>query len=265
MELYVKNTGSDQYSFADGKVIIPPESNTKISSYYWFPLILDIEFIKNLRNSNLSVSDGVTEYKYPDSEIFLRQLINSDNIPNRDVDGAMITRNKAAQKGWTFCSLSFEFSTARLSDSLYSKNYDGTNRDFITLKAYDENDNEVTEPGALGVNYTTICKTIIDFEPPYDYEIIGGDLRTLSEISSDMRLWIIAVPDIPANMGGSKVMGGGINLRYLAPGNVWSVDGRVSKYAVYHPVLHTNKIRILLKYPPGVAENLQVIVQIYKL
>lgn len=176
-----------------------------------------------------------------------------------DTDGAQIVRNKAAKKGWTFGSLPFEFETARLSDSLFSQDSLGNNRTFITLKAYNALNQEVTDPA----DYATITKTVVDFEPPYDYEIIGGDLRTLTSIDQDIRLWIVAAPDIPAPTG-SKEMGGGINLKYLSPGNVWSVDGRVTKYATYNPVYHTSKIRLVFKYPAGCNEALQVIIQLYR-
>lgn len=185
------------------------------------------------------------------------------NISQTDTDGAQLVRNKAARKGWTFCSLPFEFETARLNDTLYSKDSAGNSRSFITLKAYDGSNVEVTTPGLLNTNLATIEKTVIDFEPPYDIEIIGGDIRTLTTISSDMRLWVIAVPDIPAPTG-SKEMGGGINLKYLSPQNIWSIDGRVTKFAAYNATYHTNKIRMIIKYPPGVNESLLVVVQMYR-
>lgn len=181
-----------------------------------------------------------------------------------DTDGASITRNKAAKKGWTYCSLPFEFQTSRLSDTLFSQDSTGTSRSFITMKVYDNTDTEVTTAGLLNANYATIVKTVVDFEPPYDFEIIGGVLRTLTSISADIRLWIVAVPDIPANMGGSKEMGGGINLRYLAPGNEFAVDGRVTKFAAYSATYHTNKIRLIFKYPAGTNESLQTVVELYK-
>lgn len=189
--------------------------------------------------------------------------LGNNPLTQLDSDGAQIVRNKAAKKGWTFCSLPFEFETARLSDTLYSKDSSDVSRTFITMKAYNASDVEVTTPGLLNANLATIVKTVIDFEPPFDYEIIGGDLRTLTTISADMRLWIIAAPDIAAP-NGSKEMGGGINFRYLSPDNVFSVDGRVSKYATYHPTLHTNKIRLILKYPAGTNENILVVIQLYK-
>lgn len=187
------------------------------------------------------------------------------NMPlyQSDTDGAQIVRNKAARKGWTYCSLPFEFETSRLSDTLFSQDSAGNNRTFITMKSYDVNNVEVTTAGLLNGNYGTIVKTIVDFEPPYDFEIVGGEMRTLTTINVDMRLWIIAVPDIPAP-NGSKEMGGGINLRYLSPGNVFAVDGRVTKYATYNATFHTNKIRMIFKYPAGTNEGLQVVVELYR-
>jgi len=121
-----------------------------------------------------------------------------------DVDGAQIVRIKAAKKGWTYQALSMEFSTSALSSSLYCKDSSGTDVSGISLKAYNGSNVEVTVPGVLNANLGTITKTVIDFEPTHDYEIIGGNLRTTTDIVSDMRLWIVAVPDIPANMGGSR-------------------------------------------------------------
>jgi hypothetical protein len=190
--------------------------------------------------------------------------LGNQALSQNDTDGAAIVRNKAAKKGWTFCSLPFEFETSRRSDHLYAKDYQGNDRSFISLKIYDADNNEITTDGIANINWDSAVKTVIDFEPPYDYEVIGGDIRTLTSISSDVRLWLVAAPDIAAPTG-SKEMGGGINLRYLAPGNVWSVDGRVTKYATYNATYHTGKIRLILKYPAGTNESLQVIVQFYKL
>jgi hypothetical protein len=212
------------------------------------------------KNSNADQTDFETNYKAAAFTTFSQF----------DTDGASIVRNKAAKRGWTFCSLPIEFQTSRLatgntsgSDDMYSKDSAGTTRSFISLKIYDNSDVEITTPGVLNANYANAVKTVIDFEPPYDYEVIGGDIRTLTTISNDIRLWIIAVPDIAAPTG-SKEMGGGVNLKYLAPGNVWSVDGRVTKFATYNATYHTNKLRMVLKYPAGTNENLQVIIQMYK-
>lgn len=181
----------------------------------------------------------------------------------RDSDGASVARPKAAKTGWTYAAIPVEFQTARLSDSIYSKLADGTDRAGTTLKAYNGTI-EVTTAGLLNANYATIDKTVVDIELPYDFEIIGGSLRTTSDLTSDIRLWIIAVPDIPAGSGGSKEMSGGVNLNFLAPNNEYKVDGRVAKYMTYNATYHTNKLRFIFKYDAGVNKAISLVLELYR-
>lgn len=181
-----------------------------------------------------------------------------------DTDGAQIVRTKAAKKGWTYSATSIEFTTSDLSSSVYCKDNEGNDVAGISLKSYNGSNVEVTVPGLLNVNLGTITKTVLDFEPPFDYEIIGGNIRTVSSIASDMRLWIVAVPDIPSGSGGSKEMATCVNLKYLTPGNVYEVDGRVSKYLAYDATYHTNKLRFILKYPAGTTETLALTLEYYR-
>lgn len=183
-----------------------------------------------------------------------------------DTDGAQIVRHKAAKSGWTFSAMSMEFATSALqADCLHCKKADGTDISGVSIKIYNNSDTEITTKGVLDANLATAVKTVLDFEPPYDYELIGGSLRTETTISNDVRLWIVAVPDIAAASGGSKEMASGINLRYLTPGNVYDVDGRVSKYLTYSATYHTNKLRFIFKYPAGTSEALSIVLEHYKL
>jgi hypothetical protein len=183
-----------------------------------------------------------------------------------DTDGAQIVRQKAAKRGWTFAAIPVEFCTSRLQsdETFYSKTSDGVNRAGISLKIYNADNVEITTQGLLNANLNTAVKTVIDFEPTYDIEIIGGVLRTISEISADIRLWIIVVPDVPAMFGGSREIGGGVNLNYLVPSNTVAVDGRVSKTLKYDAVFHTNKVRFIFKYPAGTAENMMLTIDLYR-
>lgn len=183
-----------------------------------------------------------------------------------DNDGAQIVRIKAAKRGWTFAAVPIQFITSEI-DSLYSKLSDGTNRQGITLKFYNQQGSEITTEGLLQINETTIIRTVIDFEPNYDYEIIGGTLRVDSVIGStqDCRLWITAVPDIPAASGGSKEMAGGINLKFLSPDNSFYLDGRVSKTLVYDPVYKTNKIRFIFEHTAGLKLPVQIVIDMYRM
>jgi len=182
-----------------------------------------------------------------------------------DSDGAQIVRVKAAKRGWSYSAIPIELTTSSISGVFYSKMADGTDRQGITVKSYNSNLEEVTTTGEANINLASITRTVVDFEPPFDYEIIGGALRTLTNIDVDMRLWIIAVPDVPLNSGGSKEMASGINLRYLAPTNVYDVDGRVSKFLAYNATYHTNKLRFIFTYPAGTTETLNLTLELFKL
>lgn len=181
-----------------------------------------------------------------------------------DTDGAQIVRMKAAKKGWSFWAVPIEITTSTLGGSLYCKNSLDVDIPGITCKIYNGSDVEITTAGLLNANLNTCVKTVIDFEPAFDFEIIGGALRINSNPSADVRLWIIGAPDIPAIAGGSKEFASGINLKFLGPDSEFSVDGRVTKFIQYHPSLHTGKVRILLKHPAGTQVNMQFAIHIYR-
>lgn len=181
-----------------------------------------------------------------------------------DTDGAQIVRMKAAKKGWSFWACPIEVTTSTIGGSLYCKNSLDVDVPGVTCKIYNESNVEITTPGLLNANLNTCVKTVIDFEPAFDYEIIGGALRINSNPSQDVRLWIIGAPDIPAIYGGSKEFASGINLKFLGPDSEFSVDGRVTKFIQYNSSDHRGKIRILLKHPAGVQVNMQFAVHVYR-
>lgn len=191
---------------------------------------------------------------------------NSGNIMNQlDTDNAMIVRTKAAKKGWSFWAVPIEVTTALLSDNLYCKDYTGADIQGLTYKIYDSDNVEITTPGLLDINLGTCVKTVVDFEPQFDYEMIGGSLRINNNPATDVRLWIVGAPDIPAIYGGSKEFASGINLKFMAPDSSFEVDGRVTKYISYSSVNHSGKLRLILKHSPGTKINMQFIIHLYRL
>lgn len=176
-----------------------------------------------------------------------------------DTDGAFITRPKAAKAGWAFDAIPIEVTTSKLN-SWESKLVDGTNRSGITSKIYNGMGDEIT----LSLLETTAVKTIVDFEPPYDYEVIGGQVQQNSKPLTNIRVWVTAVPDVPAGSGGSKEMVGGINLKFLDPADKIEADGRVSKYMTYNATYHTNKLRLTFKYDVGVQHDILIIFEVFK-
>lgn len=199
-----------------------------------------------------------------DFENNYKALSNQSVLNQFDTDGAQIVRVKAAKRGWSFWAIPIEFTTSTIGGSMFCQFSDGTNIPGITCKIYDNSDTEITTPGTLNANLNTCVKTVIDFEPPFDYEIIGGDLRINSNPSQDIRLWIIGAPDIPTGSGGSKEFASGVNLKFMAPDASFDVDGRVTKALTYNASTHQGKMRILLKHPAGTQVNMQIVVQIYR-
>lgn len=190
--------------------------------------------------------------------------LGNTTLSQIDTDGAQIVRIKAAKRGWSFWSVPIEIVTSTLGATLFCQDSLGVAIPWITAKIYDGSDVEITTAGLLNANLNTCVKTVIDFEPPFNFEIIGGSLRINSNPSQDVRLWIVAAPDIPVGSGGSKEFGSGINLKFLAADNSWDIDGRVAKAVTYDPIYHSGKIRILLKHPAGLQVNLMFVVQLFR-
>jgi hypothetical protein len=182
------------------------------------------------------------------------------SVDNVDIDGATISRPKAAKAGWTYHLTAPEFSTSTI-DSLYHKDVAGTDLNQCTVKYYDASNTELTTQGSCD---TDCIKTVFSFEPQFDYEIIGGTIKTVGAVSVDVRCWVVAVPDIPAAYGGSKVMVQGVNLKFIDPNNGIEADGRASKFMTYSPTLHTSKIQLIIKHPAGHKEGIMMAFEIYK-
>lgn len=264
MNLILVNNSSSAYSYLGGTVVVPASGSLEVSPDYWFSLYSDVIFLKDIRLNNLLIGDGISTFSMPQSEAHIQYLNTSFNYNNKDIDGAMIVRIKAAKKGWSFWAVPVEITTSTLG-TIYCKTSDGTDIPWVNCKIYNGSNQEITTPGLLDANLATCVKTVIDFEPTFDFEIIGGALRINSNPSQDIRLWIVGAPDIPAQYGGSKEFASGINLKFLAPDSSFDIDGRVTKYLVYNPVTHQGKMRVILKHPAGIQVNMQIVIHIYRL
>lgn len=182
-----------------------------------------------------------------------------------DIDGIPFMRLKASKKGWSFWALPIEINTSLLSGNLFCKDSNGVDIPGITVKIYDAQGVEITVPGLANINLSLCTKTVIDFEPAFDYEMIGGSLRINSNPAQDVRLWIVGAPDIPAIYGGSKEFASGVNLKFLAPDSSFEIDGRVTKYVTYNATDHRGKLRVILKHPAGLSLNCQILIHTYRL
>lgn len=224
-------------------------------------------------NYHVFAVDGLVHYvcvipkdSGPDQTDFETNYKNSaySSFSQFDTDGAEIVRIKAAKKGWSFWAVPVEITTSTLA-TMYCKDSAGTDISWVNCKIYNGSNVEITTPGLLDVNLGTCVKTVVDFEPTFDFEIIGGALRINSNPTQDVRLWIVGAPDIPAIYGGSKEFASGINLKFLAPDSSFEIDGRVTKFLSYNATTHQGKMRIILKHPAGLQVNMQIVIHIYRL
>lgn len=179
----------------------------------------------------------------------------------KDSDGSPLQRIKITTAGWNFQLHGVEFTTSKL-DSIFSKKDNGSDFGFTTIKCYDANNVLLQTQDDCDIG---AVKTIIDWEPNHDYEIIGGMFKQHTVPSTDVRLWVVGVPDVPAIYGGSKLFTSNINLKFLGLEEGIKADGRSSKYLTYNAINHTNKLRIILKHDTGIKHDIHLILEIFKI
>lgn len=179
-----------------------------------------------------------------------------------DTDYAPLYRLKITPSGWVYQLHAIEFATSTLN-SIYNKDKDGNDLGFTTIKFYDNEGVELTDQEDID---TDCVKTVVNWEPTFDYDIIGGVVKQSSLPSDNVRVWIIGVPDIPAGSGGSKMfLTGGVNLKYMGLEDV-KVDGRTPKRLSYNATYHTNKLQIVVKTDtPGTKHNISLLLDIFRI
>lgn len=255
MAKIIKNIDVVEHTYA-GQTIAAGGSYT-IQSGEHFKWTASDALVVDITDGKAQVNDGVSDISGIAAQI--NYLLDQD-VSTKDADGSVIIRPKAAKAGWTYHLTAPEFTTSKV-DSLYHKDVAGTDLSQCTVKYYDASNVELTTQGTCD---TDCVKTVFSFEPPFDYEIIGGTVKTIGAVSVDVRAWVIAVPDISAANGGSKVMVQNVNLKFIDPNNGIEADGRASKYMVYNATYHTNKLQLILKHPAGHKEDIMMAFEIYK-
>lgn len=185
---------------------------------------------------------------------------NKTLIP-KDLESSALIRNKVSPIGWTYQHHSFEFSTSTIG-SLNHKKFDLTDFGFCTLKFYkDESGTECTDQTDAD---STCIKTVIDWEPTHDFELIGGVANWESVLNSEVFLWVVGVPNIPYAYGGTKEMISNCSLKHFLNREI-GIDGRATKRLNYSASYHTNKLRFIFRHPAGFKFNPQINMEFYKL
>ena len=125
---------------------------------------------------------------------------------------------------------------------------------YVSIKLFD-GDNETEDASQAN-------KTVLDFEPPFDYEIYGGGIQSLKDMVNDFYVSAIILPHVPSNFGGSVY-----NIRnklLIQPREDVFRGGFGAVELLYDNNLHTNCIRIIVNHDRGIKNKFQLELQYYK-
>jgi hypothetical protein len=197
-----------------------------------------------------------TEAPSKDDAILL--CAGSNLIAPRAADGRPDFRMTAANKARNFNLRIFSF-VAGDSSTLSNQDANFNALSDITMTCYDVSGDVTTDP-------TAAVKTVLDLEPSFNYEIIGGWINTPTSLfgGTTGEWWIsaVGVPDIPLAYGGSINFVYPANLELVSTNQIVS-DGRASQYLTYNPTYHTNKLRWIVKHPTSAGLRIQIYVETF--
>lgn len=178
---------------------------------------------------------------------------------NTTIDGRLTIRNTTASKCHNFSLRVFSFTFGDPSTLKNLRPSDFSPLSDVTMTCYDSG-------GAVTTDPTQAVKTVLDFEPTYNYEVIGGwvDLPSGLIGGTTGSYWVscIGVPDIPSAYGGSIPFVYPVNLEHAFTQKVVS-DGRATQYLTYDPVHHTSKLRWIFLHPVSSGFGLQIYVETF--
>ena len=183
-------------------------------------------------------------------------------IEPRDSDNSRIVRPKTTKTGWHYEPRSLDFLTSKYN-SLYNRKHDGntiadgTDYGDAHMKFYNASGNELSYQQAgfeseteaeFQTRLTSGCvKTIVNWQPTYDMDIIGGIVMIKNPPTSDAYMWSIAAPQLAEQYGGQvPFAAGGWNLSFMGDTDKLIVNGRGSKTVQYDPVYNTNEFSLII-------------------
>ena len=189
-----------------------------------------------------------------DFEASFRASANRTLDP-RASDGRLTVRDSTANRMANFKLRAISFITASTTGLHNVSPITDADYGDVAVKLYDA-------AGALTTNESLAVKTVVDFEPHYDYEIIGGFIDLPSTLKDGTtNQWFISavgVPDYPPAYFGQVDFVSEVNLEAVTNQRVIS-DGRAVSYMPYNyggnP--HTNLLRFTVKHPAGAQLRFQ--------
>lgn len=182
--------------------------------------------------------------------------------PLQTADGRLAIRNTTANRTQNFKLRAVTFYSADRGNVHNVSPITGSDYGDISVKLYNADGAEL----APGDDVSLAVKTVLDFDPTYSYEIIGGYVDLPDDLkggtTDQWYLAAIGVPDYPPAYFGQIDFLSEVNLEAATTTRVVS-DGRAVSYLphAYGGAPHTNRLRFILKYPPGVRKRFAIYIE----
>ena len=177
-----------------------------------------------------------------------------------DVDGDKQFRIKEASKGWHLQPHFVNLQTSCIGQTLGEFDKDLVALGWSTLEYY-KLVSDVLTATTDEADRDLVVATVLEFAPPYDYEIKSGEIKVLKTPTDLCCLFPISSPDIAAPAGSKMFATGGIDLRFLQDGETEKLESQSSKFLPYKytglPDGWTNKIQLYIRHHPGIKVDLQ--------
>lgn len=192
--------------------------------------------------------------------------LKDELIPMNPETGGAIFSPKYAPTGWTQQMFETEFKTST-PNSIHEKDWTNTDIGWTSLKFYDANETELTDPSDID---TLTTRTDMEWMPTIDYMIKGGMIGQIESPTQPVYVWVLAAVLSPANGGPQACFSeGGINMEYQDARTKTGLDGVSGTILYYtHPQLGsgagTNKLVFVVRHPAGYKHRLQAIFDIFR-
>ena len=225
----------------------------------------DSSFVADVNTQDAVINNGVSDFTVITEA--LDYLYKDDYNPVEiDLDKRQIVRAATTYKGWRYIAHPLEITTASLS-GVFENDWTGTNRNNCTIQFYDDTDTEITS--GLQTDLDSNCvKTIVTFAPSFDLDIIGGNVHQHITPTLNTRLWVIAgATDLKHLPGTVKEFVGGINFKFILPGDKIETDGRASarlNVTTEGVPTPTNKMQYIITHPVGYQHELMIVVEYFR-
>ena len=171
-----------------------------------------------------------------------------------DSDNAKLSRLKITKTGWGFQCNTVEFTTSKLS-SVYHKKADGTDWGYCTIKFYDDEDTELTDQNDID---SDCVKTIMQWKPTVDIEVIGGGIFQTSAPTSATRAWFYHP------VSGHEFCTGGIDLQCVGTTVPFGIDGRAPKLLPYVAGQDYGTLKMIVRHSAGYEHKVTLKLEIFR-